>query len=560
VRYGTVVIGWILGLLSLVFADLAMAHPNFRIEEPYVRVVMPSGPTTTDPHATLSSVNYAYLRHFYEPLFELNANHNLVPILVDRVERTGAREWMLYLRDGIIFHNGKQLRADDVIYTFCRLQQPVIRRTWAVFHQVVSEFMDVDLTSIRIKTRIPVADIRPYLRNLLIIQAQKKDISFQGISWSPAPAKTHASVQAKKKKPEHTGQDMKDISPQLQARCAHYQYPSAHDFAGNEIQGTGAYRLRNALGLPDDDASTTFVPFKDYREPGKLPLVTYYEKSAWKRMWMVLRAEVDIGLQLPQQIYRVAAQKHDFKIEAFPSARIMYLVFHAPKDAFSDRNQQIRKFFADAVDRSEITRRIFSGLFVPLSTFISSPYNIDLDFMKNKSPLVRAVPFEMQDLQLKIGVPEKRYLKGMQVANLLQQQAAKYGIYLNVSSAPFPVYLRQMLTGAYDAFLIGWLDHRYSHEAMYNRLFGAYFSYIRAEKVSSLQGQERVLRQYLDALQAHKDVNGTKAIEKLDQWMVRNHFVIPLYHEVNISAVRKGIAMELRSDDLFYGFNIKKTD
>jgi len=54
----------------------------------------------------------------FSSLVEFDENHNLVPALIETWEvKPGAKEWVLNIRKGVTFHNGKTLDADDIIYS-----------------------------------------------------------------------------------------------------------------------------------------------------------------------------------------------------------------------------------------------------------------------------------------------------------------------------------------------------------------------------------------------------------------------------------------------------------
>jgi peptide/nickel transport system substrate-binding protein len=54
----------------------------------------------------------------FSSLVEFDENHNLIPGVIESWEvKPGAKEWVLTLRKGVTFHNGKALDIDDIIYS-----------------------------------------------------------------------------------------------------------------------------------------------------------------------------------------------------------------------------------------------------------------------------------------------------------------------------------------------------------------------------------------------------------------------------------------------------------
>jgi peptide/nickel transport system substrate-binding protein len=85
-----------------------------------------SGQDTLDPHSGLTYLDTARAHSLYNPLYQLDPNakgeyvlaedHGIVP-----ANGKDTTDWVIKLRDGVTFHDGKPLTADDVIYTFKRI-------------------------------------------------------------------------------------------------------------------------------------------------------------------------------------------------------------------------------------------------------------------------------------------------------------------------------------------------------------------------------------------------------------------------------------------------------
>jgi peptide/nickel transport system substrate-binding protein len=82
-----------------------------------------SSTDTVDPHKSLTYVDTARLQALYQPLIQLNAAAEPEYVLAESITpRNGsASEWIIKLRPGITFHNGKDLSADDVLSSFRRV-------------------------------------------------------------------------------------------------------------------------------------------------------------------------------------------------------------------------------------------------------------------------------------------------------------------------------------------------------------------------------------------------------------------------------------------------------
>jgi peptide/nickel transport system substrate-binding protein len=80
---------------------------------------------TLDPLNAITNVDFSRINNLYEPLIGLTPEAQPVNVLAEELTPSAkATEWTLRIRQGITFHNGKDLTADDVIYTFQRILNP----------------------------------------------------------------------------------------------------------------------------------------------------------------------------------------------------------------------------------------------------------------------------------------------------------------------------------------------------------------------------------------------------------------------------------------------------
>jgi peptide/nickel transport system substrate-binding protein len=84
-----------------------------------------SSADTLDPLKAITNADFSRIDNLYEPLVGLTPDAQPQLVLADEVTPNAtATEWTIRLKPGITFHNGKDLTADDIIYTFQTILNP----------------------------------------------------------------------------------------------------------------------------------------------------------------------------------------------------------------------------------------------------------------------------------------------------------------------------------------------------------------------------------------------------------------------------------------------------
>src|SRR5216684_9252082 len=128
----------VISILTLIVAALLWAPTAAPGQAPAGRPDAPAGradaPVGTLTVAVATFGNERWLPHLYvgaedvvlKPLWEnllsRDAKGNLIPMLAERWEvLDGGKTWKFHLRKGIRFHNGSELTAEDVKFTFASI-------------------------------------------------------------------------------------------------------------------------------------------------------------------------------------------------------------------------------------------------------------------------------------------------------------------------------------------------------------------------------------------------------------------------------------------------------
>jgi peptide/nickel transport system substrate-binding protein len=104
-----------LGTLSLSPAP-AFAAPSA------ANLAMIAEPQTLDPMASTADLVGTIMQHVYEPLYTYDANWNVAPMLADGLPKVSddGLTHTIALRQGVKFHNGREMNSDDVVASLKR--------------------------------------------------------------------------------------------------------------------------------------------------------------------------------------------------------------------------------------------------------------------------------------------------------------------------------------------------------------------------------------------------------------------------------------------------------
>ncbi|MGJ4939602.1 ABC transporter substrate-binding protein [Bradyrhizobium sp. HKCCYLS1011] len=134
---------------------------------------------TLDPAKASFSTDYVRCCSFYNRLTFLDQSGVPQMELADAIESKDAQTWTVKLKKGITFHSGKELTADDVIFSLKRHLDPATGSKVAKIAAQMAGFKAVDKTTIEITLASPNADLPTILsmHHFLIVADGTTDFS-----------------------------------------------------------------------------------------------------------------------------------------------------------------------------------------------------------------------------------------------------------------------------------------------------------------------------------------------------------------------------------------------
>ncbi len=114
---------------------------------------------TLDPAKASLSTDYVRCCSLYNRLTFLDKAGKTQMELAESIESKDAKTWTVKLRKGVTFHDGKELTADDVVFSMKRHQDPAVGSKVAQIAAQMSSFKALDKSTVEITLANPNADL-----------------------------------------------------------------------------------------------------------------------------------------------------------------------------------------------------------------------------------------------------------------------------------------------------------------------------------------------------------------------------------------------------------------
>jgi peptide/nickel transport system substrate-binding protein len=158
---------WLAAALSLlVLAGCTGGRPDGGA----IVVALTNSPVNLDPRVGTDEASQKAHQLLYNSLVKIDSSLRIVPELIESdLERPDPITYIARLRKGVLFHNGRELTSDDVVYTFRSFLDPKFRGRSGAYRQVAS-VDPIDRYTVRFTLKAPFG---PFPINLVmgIVQA-----------------------------------------------------------------------------------------------------------------------------------------------------------------------------------------------------------------------------------------------------------------------------------------------------------------------------------------------------------------------------------------------------
>ena len=122
-----------------------------------INAAIAANPPALDPHTVNANVTGAIGIHIYEALFQMDENYEPQPVLAESYKISDdGKEYTIKLRHGVKFHNGDEMKADDVVASMNRWMKLSPKAKTLIGGSV---FEKVDDYTVKLTVNEPSSDI-----------------------------------------------------------------------------------------------------------------------------------------------------------------------------------------------------------------------------------------------------------------------------------------------------------------------------------------------------------------------------------------------------------------
>ena len=390
---------------------------------------------TLDPHAQNEGPTHTLAHQIYEPLLHRDMAGQITPALATswKALDNNPNVWRFQLRQGVKFHDGAALTADDVVYSFNRARKPTSAMKELLTS--VKEIRKVSDYVVDFETNGPNPLLINNLTNLFVMDS----------GWA-----------------ENNGAS----EPQDIAK-------GETTFAAQNTNGTGAFMLISRT----PDQKTVLKANPDYWGKGQFPLeiseIVYTPiQSAATRVAALLSGEVDFIQDVPVQDLKRVGGQSGLKVVTAAQNRVIFFGMNVGDDDIESDNVSGKNPFADvrvrkamnmAINREAIRKVVMRDQASPTNVIMPpfvNGWNDQLD--KVPSSDVATAKKIMQEagygdgFSVTLNCPNDRYINDEGICQAAVGMFGQIGIKVNLDAKPKAQHFPLIKNKTTDFYMLGW--------------------------------------------------------------------------------------------------------
>ncbi len=487
-----------------------------------LRIGIEATTTSLDPHFASIITNFAFARHWFQPLVEQDARQVLRPALATSWRIIDPLTWEFTLNPAARFHDGAPVTVDDVAFTLSRAGDvPNSPSSLRAYTRPIAAVEAVDATTLRIRTHAPTPLLANYISLVMIV------------------SRKHGEG----------------------ANTADYN-------SGRAMIGTGPYR--HVSWQPGGIAVMERNPAFAGAAPAYARVEFRPIANAGSRVAALQAGDVDLIEIVPtDQFTRLRADAR-FAVAESPSNRLIFLTLDSDRETTPHirardgsplanplRDRRVRRALSLAINRDAIVSRTLQGQALaagdlgPPGYFGTSPDLRPDPFDAEQARRLLAEAGFPQGFAVQINGPNDRYVNDEQVVQAIAQMWTRAGLLTTVETKPRGPWLTEAAQLRYSVNLAGFSPNP--------EVLGMLETQIHTWNTTLGLGtanRGRFSNPGIDAviLRARTTMDDAErsrlSREATRMALADETALIPLYFQVNTWAMKRGIGYEARTDEM----------
>jgi peptide/nickel transport system substrate-binding protein len=357
------------------------------------------------------SVDYTICFMFFDNLLTRDANYKIVPGIAESYEVRSLERVRLRIRQGVRFHDGRPLTVEDVKYSLEQTLNPDATFQSSYYKRWLDRVDIIDRNTVETVAKVPYR-----------------------------------------------------VAPELMAYYS-FIFPAGTPMQGYTVPvGSGPYRFAeyvpnsHVVGVRNDDY---WGP-----KPRFQRLVVRQIPEHATRMAALVSGEIDFAENISVEDVPVV-KNGGCEVASIVSNRLLFLSFNRTGDTpFKDL--RVRQAVHHSIDKEGIRQALYAGLGAPAEGPFASRvsfFKSDLkrfDFNPDKARALLREAGYARGFETTLSVPNNRYPKDTEVAQVIAAQLSEFGIKVNIRVADFVTWQQELRddrdakAGRYGMYIGGW--------------------------------------------------------------------------------------------------------
>ena len=482
---------------------------------------------TLDPHAQNEGPTHTIAHQIYEPLIIRDMTGQFEPALATdwAPKADDPNIWVFNLRKGVTFHDGADMTAEDVVFSFERAQTEDSDMK-ELLNSIV-EIRAVDDHTVEFVTDGPNPILPNNMTNLFIMDK----------GWLEA----NDAVKV---------QDFEG---------------GETTFASTHANGTGPYKIVSR----EQDVKTVMALNESYWGGDQFPLdvteIIYTPiQNAATRVAALLSGEVDMIQDVPVQDLSRVAQTDGLDVRTAPQNRVIFFGMNMGAEDLANDNVEganpladgrVREAMNIAINRDAIQQVVMRGQSQPAG-MIAPPFvngwTEELDTVP-ATDVARARQLLSEagygdGFSIQLDCPNDRYINDEAICQAAVGMMAQIGITVNLDAKPKAQHFPLITNGETDFYMLGWGVPTYDSEYIFNFLV-----HTRGDDRGSWNGtgySNPDLDAKIQSLASETDLAVRDAtIAEIWEVVQAETLYLPIHHRVLNWGVKSEIEIEVDPED-----------